>query len=75
MTFRVTETIHHGQYYNVAESVGATARDAFVAALATSPYNMTATFDNRYVAECYDDLVLVGRGDFGWARYTLTEEP
>jgi len=74
MTFRVTETTHHGTYYNVAESFGPTPREAFLAALLTSPYNFTATLDNRYAAECLADLVLTGRGDFGWARYTLTEE-
>lgn len=73
--YRVTETIHHGQYRNVQTSDGISVRAAFETALQTSPYNFTAGFDNRYVGECYSDLVEYGRGDFGWAHYTVEELP
>jgi hypothetical protein len=71
--FRVTESIHHGDYRHTQSSYGDSVLEAFVEALALSPYNFSVGMDNRYAICCYSDLVVHGAGSFGWARYTVEE--
>lgn len=75
---RVTETIHHGDYYNVRTVDMEPTFAGLVAMLQSSPYGSFPAWgtvedyaSNRYVAQLLAGLLTRGRGELGWATYVV----
>ena len=74
---KVRETIRHGDYRNVREVDIERTWDDFVELILGSPYKAAQTAEelarNKYVAQCFADLMTAGKGNLGWADYEVIE--
>ncbi len=66
---RVTETIRHGDFVNVATVEAGSLTEGIKAVLERSPYMAHRAVDDQWVQKLWDELLSNGVAQRGWADY------
>lgn len=74
---QIIETIHHGDFRSVKSlelGTAAVSREHIAQVLANSPYNFNRFDDPAVVSKILAGLMMRGKAEHGWARYTVHNE-
>lgn len=72
--YRVSETIHHGDYVHTDSATDTDFDAALRMTVARSPYYHALAHSEPDIARLRDSLHSTGTATHGWATYTLTQE-